>query len=81
MKKLPAWTRHFVTPLLITMFMSAIVSGIATIHATGVAGLADAWLGSWLWSWAVAYPALQIIMPIVHKMVTYIVVENGKTRV
>ncbi len=56
--------------------MSAIVSGIATIHAAGVAGLADAWLGSWLWSWAVAYPALQVIMPLVQKLVTYIVESN-----
>ena len=73
MKKLPAWTHHFVLPLLITLFMSAIVSFIATIRAVGFDGLSEVWFSAWLWSWAVAYPALQIVMPIAQKLVTYIV--------
>ena len=79
MKKLPAWTHHFIAPLIITMLMSAIVSGVATWNAVGFAGLRAVWLYSWLWSWLVAYPALLVVMPIARKLMTYIVESRQRS--
>jgi len=66
MKRLPAWTDRFVTPFIMTMLMTAIVSGISTFRVAGFEGLREHWLSSWLWSWLVAFPTLVLILPLVR---------------
>jgi hypothetical protein len=73
MKKLPGWTHHIVMPLVLTMIMTAIVSGISTFRVAGFEGLGSHWLSSWLWSWGIAFPVLTLIMPLVRRAVSLFV--------
>lgn len=50
--------------------MSALVSGITTFRAVGMAdGVAGLWLGNWLSSWAVAFPAVLVVAPLARRLV------------
>lgn len=73
-KKLPASAAKWVMPLLLSIFMSGLVSLLSTIHAQGlVAGLIAAWLSSWAFSWVIAFPVLLLILPVVKKLTGLIV--------
>lgn len=73
MKKLPARAHSLVMSFVLTMLMTVIVSGISTVRAVGFEGLMDHWLGAWLWSWAIAFPTLLVVMPLVRRIVAWIV--------
>jgi len=64
-------------PFVLTLLMTAIVSGISTVRVVGFQGLADHWLGAWLWSWVIAFPVLTVILPFVRWLVSFIVEEPG----
>ncbi|TSC85596.1 MAG: hypothetical protein G01um10148_982 [Parcubacteria group bacterium Gr01-1014_8] len=65
-------------PFVLSLLMTAIVSGISSVHVAGFAGAREVWFGAWLWSWAVAFPALLLVMPIVRRIVAYIVEAPGQ---
>lgn len=74
MRKLPARWNGIAMPFVLSVFMSAIVSFIATLKAHGVdAGLPVAWLGAWGLSWVVAFPTLLLVLPMVRRVVALIV--------
>ncbi|MGB1234433.1 MAG: DUF2798 domain-containing protein [Planktomarina sp.] len=50
--------------------MSCIVSGIATLRATGMDFTLSLWGSSWITSWIVAFPAVLIVAPIARRLVT-----------
>jgi len=80
-RKLPARTAQVLTPLLISILMSAIVSFIATLKGFGPhPGLLQAWLPAWGLSWVVAFPALLVIIPLVRRVVTLVVALPGQGR-
>jgi hypothetical protein len=57
--------------LLLSGFMSLIVSGIATVRAIGLpADIVFKWLTAWVGSWAVAFPAVLVVAPMVRRIVT-----------
>ncbi|MGL5011954.1 MAG: DUF2798 domain-containing protein [Paracoccaceae bacterium] len=66
--------QRFANPLfalLLSGFMSCIISGLSTFRALGfVDGVIGLWLMNWLTSWAVAFPIVLIIAPIVRRIVT-----------
>lgn len=56
--------------LLLSGFMSLIVSGVATLRAVGVVpGLFGLWMSAWVSSWLVAFPSVLVIAPVVRRMV------------
>jgi energy-converting hydrogenase Eha subunit A len=78
MKKLPAKAHGIVMPFILTMLMTAIVSGISTFRVVGLSGLASHWPSNWLWSWGVAFPVLLVVMPLVRKIVSLLVEDPLK---
>ena len=53
--------------LLLSGFMSLIVSGVSTLGALGWSeGFFGAWMGNWAASWAVAFPTVLVVAPLVR---------------
>jgi Protein of unknown function (DUF2798) len=76
--KLPASFNVVALPFVLSVLMSGIVSGIATVKSLGfVSGVAMQWLGAWGTSWLVAFPTLLLILPLVRRIVAA-VVESGR---
>ena len=68
-----------VMPLLLSIFMSAIVSFIATLRALGFTpDLLTSWLKAWGISWAVAFPTVLVVLPLVHRIAGMLVEKPGK---
>ena len=64
-RKLPARYLGVVLPLIISIFMSCLVSGIATVHGTGLsADFLHTWMSAWGLSWAIAFPTLLCVLPV-----------------
>ncbi len=71
--------RHaaWVMPLLLSVFMTCIVSFISTWHSVGwVPTLPTLWMSAWAWSWAIAFPALLMVLPLVRRL-TGVFVQTG----
>ncbi|MGO4914138.1 DUF2798 domain-containing protein [Pseudogemmobacter sp. W21_MBD1_M6] len=63
--------------LILSGMMSFIVSGIATIRATGlIDGLPALWVGAWIVSWAVAFPTVLVVAPVTRRVVARLVRAN-----
>jgi Protein of unknown function (DUF2798) len=74
MRKLPVRFHWLVLPLVMSVFMTFVVSGVSIARVRGVGdGFVDAWLPSWGLSWIVAFPVLIAIMPLVRRVVSLIV--------
>ena len=74
MPKLPARHAAWVTPLLLTLFMTCIVSFISTYKGIGFGPrFVDVWLAAWLWSWVVAFPAMLMVMPAAKRLTAAVV--------
>jgi hypothetical protein len=78
MRRLPQRFAPILFGLLLSGFMSLIVSGIATARAIG---LSDAfvfkWITAWLGAWLVAFPAVLVVAPIVRRIVAQVTVPPG----
>jgi hypothetical protein len=74
MKKLPARYAGIMMPLILSIFMSCIVSLISTLRANGFGGFGvSGWLQAWGLSWIVAFPTLFVVLPLVRKIVAAVV--------
>ena len=72
--RLPARFGPILFGLLLSGFMSLIVSGVATTNARGLgAGFLDDWLTAWTFSWAIAFPAVLLVAPVVRRLVARLV--------
>jgi hypothetical protein len=59
---------------LLSMIMSAIISGVSTISALGLSPeLPKIWFHAWYSSWLIAFPSVLIVAPIARRIVTNIV--------
>jgi hypothetical protein len=75
--KLPARYAGLVMPLLLSIFMTFIVSLISTLRSIGlVDGVVHVWMGAWGLSWIVAFPTLLLVLPVVRSA-TRALVENA----
>ncbi len=73
-RKLPARYAHFMLPLVISVFMSCIVSGVATLHSTGMSpDFVHTWMGAWGLSWVIAFPTLLTVLPVARRVVGLLV--------
>jgi hypothetical protein len=68
-RKLPARFNGIVMPLILSLMMCFVVSGISTARAVGIAAdLPERWLQPWCLSWLVAFPTLLLVMPTVRRI-------------
>jgi hypothetical protein len=66
-RKLPARYAGLIMPLLLSIFMTCIVSLISTLHGIGLTpGLFRVWMGAWGLSWVIAFPTLLLVLPLVR---------------
>jgi len=78
MRKLPARWLPIVMPLLLSLKMTFVVSGIATLKSLGfVEGFVGKWMAAWGLSWVVAFPVLLVMMPLVRRVASLIVETPG----
>ncbi len=64
--------------LLLSGFMSLLVSGVATAKALGVPpDFMALWLRAWAFSWAVAFPAAFLAGPVVRRIVARLTARQG----
>lgn len=70
MQKLPARYNAIAIPLVLSMLMTIVVSGISTVVALGLKeGWQSFWFKAWLLSWAVAFPTMLLVLPIARRLV------------
>lgn len=69
-RKLPARYASILLPFVLSVFMSFIVSGVATLHGVGVTpDFLHIWMGAWGVSWVIAFPTLLTVLPVVRRIV------------
>lgn len=72
--KLPARYGGIITPFIISVFMSCVVSGVATAKSIGLAsGFVSLWMSAWAASWLVAFPTLLVVVPVVRRITAVLV--------
>lgn len=70
----PKRLEHVAFGLLLSGFMSFLVSGLSTMIAIGVnSALPMAWLSAWLVSWSLAFPSVLVVAPFVRRILARIV--------
>ena len=68
---------RFALPAGTTIFMTFLVSGIATWRALGfVPGMMSVWMSSWFIAWCVAFPTMVVMMPRVRRWLGYVIEEG-----
>jgi hypothetical protein len=73
-RKLPARYASIVLPLLLSIFMTFLVSLVSTLRGIGLApNMIQVWLEAWAISWVVAFPTLLVVLPIVRRATNAIV--------
>lgn len=73
-RRLPARYGAVVMPFILSVLMTFVVSGIATLKALGASPqMLSVWPISWGLSWLVAFPTLLVILPLVRKLVALVV--------
>lgn len=77
-RKLPARYGAVVLPLILSLLMTCVISGISTVTALGptAAALRD-WPVAWGLSWMVAFPTLLVVLPLVRRL-TALLVEQPR---
>lgn len=71
--KLPKSTTPFIMPLILSIFMTCIVSAISTMRNVGITVEAfHMWPTAWLISWVFAFPTLLLVLPVVKQIVKLI---------
>jgi hypothetical protein len=77
-RRLPARYNAIVMPLVLSLLMSCIVSGVATLHSVGLnAEFPVLWMQAWPLSWMVAFPTLLVVLPVVRRLVALVVEPAG----
>jgi hypothetical protein len=70
MTRLPPRYNAIAVPLLLSLMMTCIVSGIATVNSIGLADdLFPTWMQAWGLSWIVAFPIMLFVLPVVRRIV------------
>jgi Protein of unknown function (DUF2798) len=73
-RKLPPQYAAIMLPLVLSVVMTFIASGISTLSALGFsAEFLRAWSLSWALSWAIAFPTLLVVLPLARRIVALLV--------
>jgi Protein of unknown function (DUF2798) len=79
-KKLPAKYAMVVLPLILSVIMTFIISGVSTLRGVGLSPLfAATWMSAWGLSWLVAFPTLLVVLPFVRRVVGMVVAAPGRS--
>ena len=69
-RKLPARYAAVISPLVLSLLMTFIVSLISTLKSLGLhPSMPGIWMVAWGLSWLVAFPTLLVVLPIVRRIV------------
>lgn len=72
-RKLPARYAAILSPLVLSLLMTFIVSLISTLKSLGFhPALPAIWLAAWGLSWLVAFPTLLLVLPVVRRIVGWL---------
>ncbi len=78
-RRLPPRYAAVVMPLVLSVIMTFVVSGIATLRSLGLSPAFPAtWMSAWGLSWLVAFPTLLLVLPLVRRIVSLIVAPPGR---
>lgn len=73
-RRLPHRYHSVAMPLVLSLMMTFVVSGISTVKVLGLGpGVVAAWMSAWGLSWLVAFPTLVAILPLVRRIVALLV--------
>ena len=76
--EVPARFGGLVMPLLLSIIMTCVVSGVATLKALGFTAEALAsWPSSWAVSWLIAFPTLLLALPLARRLTSRLVESAG----
>ena len=71
--RLPARYAAIVSPLVLSLLMTFIVSFISTLKSLGFhPSLPSIWMSAWGLSWLVAFPTLIMVLPAVRRIVGWL---------
>ena len=72
--KLPARYMAIVLPLLLSLLMTFVISGVSTLMSLGpTRAFVATWPAAWALSWFVAFPTLVGVLPLVRRIVALVV--------
>ena len=72
-RKLPARYAGFISPLVLSLLMTFIVSLISTLKSLGLRpDLPSTWMTAWGLSWLIAFPTLLLVLPMVRRIVNWL---------
>lgn len=72
---IPRRFEHIAFGLLLSCFMSLLISGVATFLAVGPgSGFVANWLSAWLSSWIIAFPSVLVVAPFVRRVLHQLVI-------
>lgn len=78
-RRLPPRHAAFVMPLVLSVLMSLIVSGVSTLKSLGLGqDFLSTWPVAWFLSWLVAFPTLLLVLPLVRRIVGLVVEPAGR---
>ncbi|MDZ4365705.1 MAG: DUF2798 domain-containing protein [Afipia sp.] len=78
--KLPARYASIVMPLVLSILMTFVVSGISTLKSLGATeAFLATWPAAWGISWLVAFPTLLAVLPLVRRIVAMVVAPPPAT--
>jgi hypothetical protein len=72
--KLPARYAAIVLPLVLSLLMTFVISGVSTLMSLGpTRAFVTTWPAAWALSWVVAFPTLVVLLPLVRRLVAFVV--------
>lgn len=73
-RKLPAQYAAIILPLILSVLMTFIISGISTLKSLGpTPAFVATWPAAWALSWLIGFPALLVVLPLVRRIVALVV--------
>lgn len=72
--RIPHRWAGLVMPLILSLLMTFVVSLISTMRAKGfTADVLSTWPSAWGLSWLVAFPTLLVVLPLVRRLVSWLI--------
>lgn len=77
-RRLPARYAAILLPLVLSIIMTFVVSGISTLKVLGLSReFLVAWPVAWALSWIVAFPTVLVVLPLTRRIVAALVEPPG----
>lgn len=73
-RKLPARYAAIIVPLIVSLLMTFVISGISTLKSLGpTPAFMATWPAAWALSWLVGFPTLIVVLPLARRIVALVV--------